>query len=206
MKGFGKKIEVREYSWCPDFRDASSLPDVKTVRTSFFVSALALSLAVMSVMRLGFHEYSIISAQEKIEAVNTEIAARQGVHAKAIGMNNNFIEKVRRIDEVNEFESDQMVASDMLVYVGKSLMPDMSLSSVEFGESKTVLHGFVVANEETDSLLKQYMERLKEIELLSERYDEFTQVSVERQPGTDQIKFHLEATRSEEADKTKKKS
>lgn len=206
MKKFGKKVEIREYSWRPDFRDTNALPDVKTVRTSFFISALALSLAVMSVMRLGFHEYSIVSAEAKIEAVNAEIAARQGVHAKAIGMNNNFVEKVRRIDEIEAFESDQMIASDMLIYVGKSLMPDMSLTSVEYTEGKTVLHGFVVANEETDSLLKQYMERLKGIELLSERYDEFNQVSVERQPGTDQIKFHLEATRSDEADKTNKRS
>ncbi|MGK0239890.1 MAG: hypothetical protein ACI92G_003372 [Candidatus Pelagisphaera sp.] len=206
MKTLGKKVEVRKHSWRPDFRDTNSLPDVKTVRTSFFVSALALSLAVMSIMRLGFHEYSISSAEEKIEAVNAEITARQGVHAKAIGMNNKFIEKVRRIDEIDEFERDQMIASDMLVFVCKTLMPDMSLLSVEFDENKTVLHGFVVANEETDSLLRQYMERLKEIELLSERYDEFTQVSVERQPGTDQIKFHLEATRSKEADETKKKS
>ncbi len=206
MKFFGERVEVREYSWRPNFMDTKTLPDVKTVRTSFFVSSLALSLAVMSLMRLGFHEYSIVSAEQKIEAVNVEIAARQGVHAKAIGMNNIFTEKVRRIDELNAFESDQMIASDMLIYVGKSLMPDMSLSSVEYTEGKTVLHGFVVANEETDSLLKEYMERLKGIELLSERYDEFTQVSVERQPGTDQIKFHLEATRSDETDKTKKRS
>jgi hypothetical protein len=157
-------------------------------------------------MQLGFHEYSIVSTEQKIEAVNVEIAARQGVHARAIGINNDFIEKVRRIDELNTFESDQMIASDMLIYVGKSLMPDMSLSSVEYTEGKTVLHGFVVANKETDSFLKEYMERLKGIELLSERYDEFTQVSVERQPGTDQIKFHLEATRSDETDKTKKRS
>lgn len=186
--------------------DTNALPDVKTVRTSFFVSSLALSLAFMSLMQLGFHEYSIVSTEQKIEAVNVEIAARQGVHARAIGIDNDFIEKVRRIDELNTFESDQMIASDMLIYVGKSLMPDMSLSSVEYTEGKTVLHGFVVANKETDSFLKEYMERLKGIELLSERYDEFTQVSVERQPGTDQIKFHLEATRSDETDKTKKRS
>lgn len=206
MKRFGKKVEVKEYSWRPDFRDTNALPDVKTVRTSFFISALALSLAVMSIMRLAFHEYSIISAQEKIESVNAEVAARQDVHAKAIGMNRNFIEKVRLIDEINEFESGQMIASDMLVYVGKNLMPNMSLSSVEFDERKTVLQGYLVANEETDFILKQYMERLKKLDVFSERYDEFTQVSVERQPGTDRIKFHLEATRSEEGDKTKKKS
>jgi hypothetical protein len=84
------------------------------------------------------------------------------------------------------------------------VMPGMSLLSVEYSNAKTVLHGTVEASEKTDSLLKQYMEELKKIELLSDRYDEFTQVSVTRQPGTNQIKFHLEAAQSVE--ETKKKS
>jgi hypothetical protein len=70
VKKRGKKTEIGSLNWRPDFRDADALPDVKTVRTSFFVSALALSLAMMSLMHVGFHEYSIISAQAKVEAVN----------------------------------------------------------------------------------------------------------------------------------------
>jgi len=201
-----KRLEIKELNWRPDFRDASSLPDVKRVRTSFFVSALALSLALMSLIQVGFHEYSIRSVESQIETVNAEIASRQGVHAKAIGMNNQFIEKVKRIDEINAFESDQMIASNILLDVGKSLMPGMSLLSVEFNETKTVLHGLVEASGETDSLLKQYMEKLKNIQLLSERYDEFTQVSVTRQAGTNQVKFHLEATQSGDLDGAKGKS
>jgi hypothetical protein len=204
VKKRGKKTEIGSLNWRPDFRDADALPDVKTVRTSFFVSALALSLAMMSLMHVGFHEYSIISAQAKVEAVNAEIAARQGVHAKAIGTNNQFIETTKRIDEIDTFGRDQMIASDMLLDIGNSVMPGMSLLSVEYSNAKTVLHGTVEASEKTDSLLKQYMEELKKIELLSDRYDEFTQVSVTRQPGTNQIKFHLEAAQSVE--ETKKKS
>lgn len=206
MKKRGKKTEIKELNWRPDFRDANALPDVKPVRTSFFVSALALSLAIMSMMNVGFYEYSILSAKSKIETANSDIAARQGVHAKAIGMNNKFVGKAKRIDEINAFEGNQMIASDMLLDVGRSLMPGMSLLSVEFNEEKTVLQGFVVASGEADSLLRQYMEKLKQIELLSERYDEFTQVSLDRQAGTNQIKFQLEATHSGASEEGEKKS
>ncbi len=199
-----KKVEeVKELSWRPDFRDRDSLPDIKTVRTSFFLSAVAVTIAVMSIIHVGFYEYSIYSAAERIEKGKAEVATRQGLHAKAIGMNNRFIDQERRIDEIGEFEKDQMIASDLILDVGKSLLPGMSLASVEFNETRTVLHGYVVASEETDSLLKEYMERLRNVDTLKDRYTEVTQISVEREPDTDQISFHLEASRPEEDPKKK---
>ena len=202
-----KKIEeVKELNWRPDFRDRDSLPDIKTVRTSFFLSALALTLAIMSLMHVGFYEFTIYSASKKIEKGKAEVSAQQGLHAKAIGMNNRFIEIERRIDEVNTFVEGQMIGSDLILDVGENLMPGMSLSSVEFKEDRTVLHGYVEASEKTDSLLKEYMELLREADTIKERYNEITQVSVERQEGTDQMKFHLEALNPEEDAGPRKKT
>jgi hypothetical protein len=85
-------------------------------------------------------------------------------------------------------------------------MPGMSLLSVEYIDEKAVFQGFVVASEETDSLLKDYMEKLRNVDSLKDRYADINQVSVERESGTDQIKFHLEAINPEEDDTSKKKS
>lgn len=202
-----KKVEVgAELNWRPDFRDRESLPDIKTVRTTFFLSAIAVTIAVMSVMHVGFYEYTIYSLGKKIEEGKAEIAARQGLHAKAIGMNNLFLEQERRIEEINTFEERQLAASDLILDSGKSLMPGMSLLSVEYIDEKAVFQGFVVASEETDSLLKDYMEKLRNVDSLKDRYADINQVSVERESGTDQIKFHLEAINPEEDDTSKKKS
>ncbi len=202
-----KKVEVvAELNWRPDFRDRDSLPDIKTVRTTFFLSAIAVTIAVMSLMHLGFYEYTIYSLGKKIEEGKAEIAARQGHHAKAIGMNNLFIEQERRIDEINTFEEGQVVASDLILDSGKSLLPGMPLLSVEYIDAKAVFQGFVVASEETDSLLKDYMEKLRNVGSLKDRYADINQVSVERETGTDQIKFHLEAMNPEEDNASKKKS
>lgn len=203
----GRKVEeVLELSWRPDFRDRDSLPDIKTVRTSFFLSAIAVTIAVMSVMHVGFYEYTIYASGKKIEKGKAEVATRQGLHAKAIGMNNRFIDYSKRIEEINTFEKDQMIASNLILDVGESLMPGMTLLSVEYKEDRTVLQGYVVASEETDSLLKEYMDKLRNVDTLKNRYADFTQISVERQAGTDQIKFHLEATNPEESADVKKKS
>jgi len=202
-----KKVEVEaELNWRPDFRDRESLPDIKTVRTTFFLSAIAVTIAVMSVIHVGFYEYTIYSLGKKIEEGKAEIAARQGLHAKAIGMNNLFLEQERRIDEINTFKERQLAASDLILDSGKSLMPGMSLLSVEYIDEKAVFQGFVVASEETDSLLKDYMEKLRNVDSLKDRYADINQVSVERESGTDQIKFHLEAINPEEDDTSKKKS
>ncbi len=202
-----KKVDsVVELNWRPDFRDRSSLPDIKTVRTSFFFSAIAMTIAVMSLMHVGFYEYTIYSLEKKIEEGKAEIAARQGHHAKAIGMNNLFIKQERRIDEINTFEEGQLVASDLIIDAGRSLMPGMSLLNVEYIDGKTVFQGYVVASEETDSLLKEYMEKLRNVNSLKDRFAEFNQVSVERNAGSDQIRFHLEAVNPDDSNKAKKRS
>ena len=206
-KKWDKKVQVEaELNWRPDFRDRQSLPDIKTVRTTFFISAIAVTIALMSVMHVGFQEYTIYSLGKKIEDGKAEIAARQGLHVKAIRMNNLFLAQENRIDEINTFEEKQLAASDLILDSGKSLSPGMSLLSIDYIDEKAVFQGFVVASEETDSLLKDYMEKLRNVDSLKDRYADINQVSVERESGTDLIKFHLEAVNPEEDDTSKKKS
>ena len=206
-KKWDKKVEVEvELNWRPDFRDRQSLPDIKTVRTTFFISAIAVTIAVMSVMHVGFQEYTIYSLGKKIEEGKAKIASRQDIHVKAIGMKNLFLAQEKRIDEINTFEERQLAASDLILDSGKSLSPGMSLLSIEYIDEKAVFQGFVVASEEADSLLKDYMEKLRNVDSLKDRYADINQVLVERESGTDLIKFHLEAINPEEDDSSKKKS
>lgn len=202
-----KKVEVEaELNWRPDFRDRQSLPDIRTVRTTFFITAIAVTIAVMSVMHVGFQEYNIYSLGKKIEEGKAEISSRQDLHVKAIGMKNLFLAQEKRIDEINTFEERQLAASDLILDSGKSLSPGMSLLSIEYIDEKAVFQGFVLASEEADSLLKDYIEKLRNVDSLKDRYADINQVLVERESGTDLIKFHLEAINPEEDDSSKKKS
>ena len=206
-KKWDKKVQVEaELNWRPDFRDRQSLPDIKTVRTTFFISAIAVTIALMSVMHVGFQEYTIYSLGKKIEEGEAEISSRQDLHVKAIGMKNLFLAQEKRIDEINTFEERQLAASDLILDSGKSLSPGMSLLSIEYIDEKAVFQGFVLASEEADSLLKDYIEKLRNVDSLKDRYADINQVLVERESGTDLIKFHLEAINPEEDDSSKKKS
>ena len=206
-KKWNKKVEVEaELNWRPDFRDRQSLPDIRTVRTTFFITAIAVTIAVMSVMHVGFQEYNIYSLGKKIEEGKAEISSRQDLHVKAIGMKNLFLAQEKCIDEINTFEERQLAASDLILDSGKSLSPGMSLLSIEYIDEKAVFQGFVLASEEADSLLKDYIEKLRNVDSLKDRYVDINQVLVERESGTDLIKFHLEAINPEEDDSSKKKS
>ena len=104
-KKWDKKVEAEaELNWRPDFRDRQSLPDIRTVRTTFFITAIAVTIAVMSVMHVGFQEYNIYSLGKKIEEGEAEISSRQDLHVKVIAMKNLFLAQEKRIDEINTFE------------------------------------------------------------------------------------------------------
>ena len=206
-KKWDKKVEAEaELNWRPDFRDRQSLPDIRTVRTTFFITAIAVTIAVMSVMHVGFQEYNIYSLGKKIEEGEAEISSRQDLHVKVIAMKNLFLAQEKRIDEINTFEERQLAASDLILDSGKSLSPGMSLLSIEYIDEKAVFQGFVLASEEADSLLKDYIEKLRNVDSLKDRYADINQVLVERESDTDLIKFHLEAINPEEDDSSKKKS
>ena len=90
-KKWDKKVEAEaELNWRPDFRDRQSLPDIRTVRTTFFITAIAVTIAVMSVMHVGFQEYNIYSLGKKIEEGEAEISSRQDLHVKVIAMKNGL--------------------------------------------------------------------------------------------------------------------
>ena len=69
-----KKTEAATTSlipaWHPNFRNFAALPDIKPVRTAFFVNGIAALVAFALLVFLGQREYALHS-------INTQIATRQ---------------------------------------------------------------------------------------------------------------------------------
>ena len=61
-----KPKKVVQTNWHPDFRNVDALPDIKVVRTEFFVNILTVTIAFVLLFYLGFHEYSGISLGSQI--------------------------------------------------------------------------------------------------------------------------------------------
>ena len=53
MKRTKKDAVTAQPNWHPNFRIADSLPDLKVVRTDFFINAISLSLAAVAVFLLA---------------------------------------------------------------------------------------------------------------------------------------------------------
>ncbi|HUR59026.1 MAG TPA: hypothetical protein VM029_15030, partial [Opitutaceae bacterium] len=61
-------------AWHPNFRNYEKLPDIKVVRTAFFVNGAAIFLALSLVTYFGFKEWQLHVLQGQIAAADKQIA------------------------------------------------------------------------------------------------------------------------------------
>ena len=202
IKGI-KSQDAGDLSWRPNFRDFDSLPDIKAVRTNFFVSAVALTLAVMALMFVGFREYKILVLQNSVSDLKVEIDAKNGDRSMAVGQNNKFTDKFRKIEEVENFLDGQLKGSDLLIRLNEALLDGMSLKTVQYTEEVAIIEGYLVEGSSPDSMINEYVSRLKENAAFQAKFEQYNQLSVELDSKTGNLVFQLEI-KNPEGDSEKK--
>ncbi len=182
MKVLSKKVEVAGIGWRPDFRDHESLPDIKVVRTSFFVSVAFMAIAVGFVAFLGFREFQKTGVEESISSLRVEIDSRRVEHTSRVDANRAFMERYSRIDEMKSTRADQMIGSDLLMSVGESLSPSMVLTMLAYSNDGIDLEGTMdVGAKEASELMDRYISTLKENEADQGRFQNYDIMSIQRE-------------------------
>ena len=60
-------------AWHPNFRNYEKLPDVKAVRTAFFVNGASILVAVSLLVYFGFREWQIRTINSQVAQVQAQI-------------------------------------------------------------------------------------------------------------------------------------
>ena len=58
-------------AWHPNFRNYQKLPDIKVVRTAFFVNGVAIFVALSLGIYLGFKEWQLYLVKDQINAATS---------------------------------------------------------------------------------------------------------------------------------------
>src|SRR5688572_19807280 len=90
-------------AWHPNFRNYKKLPDVKVVRTAFFINGVALVVAISLGAYVGFREYQLNSINSQIAEVQAQIDRDKKVSDQAVALFKKFQAEEAKVTEVETF-------------------------------------------------------------------------------------------------------
>jgi hypothetical protein len=101
-------------SWHPNFRNYALLPDIKPVRTAFFVNGISAFVAIVLLFILGRSEYELHSVKSQIDDWQRQIDRDKPGNDQALAMYKTFQGEEKRIREVDAFLKSKPLISELL--------------------------------------------------------------------------------------------
>jgi hypothetical protein len=200
-----KKSEAANASqvpaWHPNFRNYEKLPDVKVVRTAFFVNAAAVFVALALLLYFGFQEWKLHAVRVQIADWQRQIDANKKGSEQAVAMFRRFQTEAGKIAEIDGFVKSKPAVSDLLIRLTQTLPPNTAIDSLDLRDNGMVMRLSVRgAAEAASGYATAYLEQLKADKQLGALFDEvkFTSTPT-RNPSTSRMAveffLHLKGAR-----------
>lgn len=160
--------------WHPDFRDVRKLPDVKVVRTAFFINGVLAVAGVLLGGTLAFREWQVREVLGKISEEDVKIARDRPLSEAALKQYQAFREDFARVEEVSAFVAARPSVPRLLRRLGETLPPDLALDGFELREEGLALR-FTARGDAlvASGLATRYLEALRGDAALG-AFDQFT--------------------------------
>lgn len=160
--------------WHPNFRNYEKLPDIKVVRTAFFVNGAAIFVALALGVYFGLTEWQTWVLRGQVAEEQRKIDRDRRPSEQAVALFKKFQAEEARINEVDAFIKSKPLLSTLLLRLGSTLPPDIAIDSLDLRADGLALRlslrgdGVSASGRATD-----YLEKLKADQELSQ-FEEFT--------------------------------
>jgi hypothetical protein len=183
-----REVKAAVAGWHPDFRDLRKLPDVKVVRTAFFINGALAVAAVLLAGSLAFREWQVREVAGKIVEEERKIARDRPLSEAALKQYQAFRADHARLEEVAAFLAARPSVPRLLRRLGETLPPDLALDGFELREDGLALR-FTVRGDAlaASGLATRYLEALRGDAAMG-AFDQFTFAGTPaRNPNTGRV-------------------
>jgi hypothetical protein len=179
-------------SWHPNFRDYERLPDVKAVRTSFFVNCVAIVIAAGTLLYFGLQEYKLYEIRVQISDWQRQIDDNQKPSEQAVQLYLKFQSEEKKAVEVAAFVKNDFVRSDFIIGLGQSLPKDIVLNSIDVNAGGVSLRGIVRGtSDEASGQAQAYINQLRADPGLSQNFETIEMPGLNRDSNAGQLNFEI---------------
>ena len=189
-----KKSHSEGPCWHPDFRDPAALPDVKVIRTSFFLNVCAAVILCALLIFFFYREFESRSLEEQVESHNLRISERQSQNQHAVDLSREFANEATKVSELEEFLDVPIGVSDFLSELARTIPDRVVFSRINYrltgSRGEVVLTGRVHgASGDATDLVSEYERFFTEDPYFTESVESVNVRSVARNPETDTLSF-----------------
>ncbi|RKX36224.1 MAG: hypothetical protein DRP71_00740 [Verrucomicrobia bacterium] len=203
MKRIKKDAIVSQANWHPNFRIAEALPDLKVVRTDFFINAISLSLAAVAVFFLAIREYKAFSLKSEISAWEEKIEVSRAENLAYLRLSKAFKDEKAKFEEVRDFIATDLPVTEFLETLSPTIPEGLDLDSMAFGGERVVIRGTILGNSETASItLSNYLETLRKNPGLGPKFADISLTSLVRDARSEVLNFEIVLQRNEKKTST----
>lgn len=180
-------------AWHPNFRDYERLPDVKVVRTAFFVNGGAVFVVLALAVYVATQELHLRSLESQVSEEQAKIDRTRKGSDEAVAAFKRFQAEEALTLEVDAFVKSRPAVSPVIRRLGETLPADVAIDGLEFRPDglslRLSLRGEAVS---ASGRATAYLEQLKADPELG-RFTEFVFASPpSRNPATGRMAVELQ--------------
>lgn len=190
-KSESKSVKVP--AWHVDFRNSDGLPDVKPIRTSFFVNGLAAMVAAGIALWFANQELQLYSLRSQVAQLDAQIEADRRPSAQAVQQFQKFRAEEKKLKEVLEFVDRRIEPSDFMLRIGEILPENIVVEVIDIRDGTFTLRGTVSGNpDEASGYASGFVEILNQDERLGPLFDDAALTSLVRNPTTGLLNMEIQ--------------
>jgi hypothetical protein len=125
--------------WHPNFRNYEKLPDIKVVRTAFFINGSAVALVLVLLTYFGIKEWQLHVLNGQIAEWQRQIDKDKKESDQAVAMFNKFKVEEAKINEVDAFVKAKAPVSELVIRLARTLPANIALDSLDLRETGLML-------------------------------------------------------------------
>lgn len=183
---------VKVPAWHVDFRNSAGLPDVKPVRTSFFINGIAAVIAAGIAISFANQELQLYSLRSEVARLDAQIEADRRPSAEAVQKFQKFRAEEKKLKEVLEFVDRRIEPSDFLLRLGQILPENIIIEAIDSRGAVFTLRGTVSGTpDEASGYASGLVELLNQDPMLDPLFDDAALTSLERNPTTGLLNMEI---------------
>lgn len=176
-------------SWHPNFRNYEKLPDIKVVRTAFFINGAAISIALALLIYAGTREWELRHVRAQVAEWEAQIARDKKPSDQAVALFKKFQAEEVKINEVDAFVKSRPLVSEVLIRLAETLPAHIAIDGWDLRDAGMTLRLAVRGTPDTASgRATAYLEQLRADQEFTRLFEEFNFVSTPtRNPATGNV-------------------
>jgi hypothetical protein len=179
-------------AWHPNFRNYEKLPDIKVVRTAFFINGAAIFATIALLTYFGFQEWKLRAVTVQVNDWQKQIDRDKKASEAAVALYKKFQIEEAKINEVDAFVKSKPSFSPIIIRIAQTLPPNIAIDSFDLREASMSMR-LSIKGQAAGQTAQNYVEQLQKDPQLMARFDQVRLTSTPtRNPNTGRTAAELQ--------------